>query len=224
MNKVYLHPEIEFGREPNRARVWLLTKGQLLGHPKLAQSVRNNITSETYSSDNIHFDRLTRLLLETYPPEDEYGRKQDSPQRGDLVYIESDMTIRYTKDIGKYLFDGTKIRTISRLWSGVALVPRSFEVIAEFPIDYWEGRLEDYLVYFEISRYFPDITERDIKIKSGFSTFSFEIDGELYSVFYKGSPKEFARIIRNINPSDPYFDPLTQYFKPLNAYSMQYVD
>lgn len=123
--------------------------------------------------------QITRLLHETYPLSGE-----DYHRRGDIVYLEHELKLR---NMGKYFYDGSNV-IVPSTHKYTLSVPLTFQVIIEFPINYWERRLiGTYFIPFVFHRYFPDISIDEIKVKDPVPYFTFILEDndkkEVYTIY-----------------------------------------
>jgi hypothetical protein len=176
-------PEVDKGRRPDRARVWWLSRVEVINldrrfeecadiHLPISEQILTNPVLGP-----ILLSKLTRLLHELYP-----ANGKDYPQAGDLVYIEHELG---GGSLSKYFYDGSNVILPEEdLEFGIITVPRVFEVITEFPIRYWKGRLYGfYFVSFNLRRCFPDLTLSDIKFQDEIPYFRFNVDDDTYTIY-----------------------------------------
>lgn len=184
-----LYPEIDYGREDDRARVWWLNISQVSDvDPYLA----DNLISEgeplaAYYHAGEMWLLVERALRRAYPNR----AGVDSPQRGDLVYLDFELNMENPSNQGKYIYDGDRMKelfvTDDELYT---FIPDEFQVIIEFPISYWEGRIVgDYFVSFNFFTYFANIGINEIKKRGKYSVYTFFVEEERFEIIYRGDPE-----------------------------------
>jgi hypothetical protein len=119
--------------------------------------------------------------------------------RGDLIYLEPELGYRNS---GKYIFDGKEIKDLnydidpsraatsevdprpcSRVNEDYGSIPEEFQVITEFPIHYWDNRIEhNTLVPFNFKNILGKLNVLDVKRQTRFPYVSFIQDGETYTI------------------------------------------
>lgn len=198
------HPEIDWGREEDRARVWFLPRVRVLELGARFEKIiddETNVWAEIFNDPNSErslLAPLTRLLHELYPT-----GADDYPRRGDLVYIEHEL--EPFNDQGKYFYDGSNI-IIAEDQDDEIAVPRVFEVITEFPIQYWKDRLINYyLIHFNFTRYFPSISLNEIKLDNKVPFYQFYVEEQAFRIY----ANKFAW---TRNPEGTFFIPTREEF------------
>lgn len=133
----------------------------------------------------------------------------DDVQRGDLIYLEpflyetSSMkhSLVVNSDEGKLIFDGINVMPLDYIedrYRGEGnpyFIPEQFQVITEFPIRYWEDRIHNYWVPFNVRKHLDTINPDEIRLLSGQSHSPIP-----YFMFTSGG-EEF--ILSSISPEDP---------------------
>ncbi len=144
----------------------------------------------------------------------------DEVRRGDLIYLEQFLfenprflwpphTTAYWSDRGKLIFDGLNVIPLTydvdryRSQSSAYFIPEQFQVIMEFPIRYWQGRIRNSYVNLDIEKNFGSIDPKEIDFirdprspsKYPLSYFTFTSEGELYVITALDPNKEQFRYI-----------------------------
>lgn len=176
------HPEVDKGRRDDRARVWWLSKVDVLGLSDFFEQLYENEETlldavlENEPEANTALIQLTRLLHEVYP-----DTERDFPQRGDLVYLEHELKRKGMS--GKYFYDGSNVVTFEIYEDDIAL-PHDFEIAVEFPLRYWKGRLRGhYFVPFNFPQYFPNVGLGEIKLRGDIPYYEFYIEDERFIIY-----------------------------------------
>lgn len=194
--KIWVHPIDNSGRyegrRKDRAKVWELSKAEVLGASQeiedfyaLDQDIIPIIDQATQEAQKRMLSKLSFLLRELHP---DNVRNRDYPRRGDIVILGTE-TYSDKKNDGIYFYDGSRIIT-SELYKWIIAVPSQFQVLIEFPIRYWEGRiLGQYSISFDFGRYFPNVTLDEIQMRDNIPFFSFQQDDDLYLIYPDVDPE-----------------------------------
>lgn len=144
----------------DRASVWLVpTKILLQLEPRLEEiwtekhfqtlADLDAIYQQIFSPKKI-FAKIIRYLKQTVP----------NLNRGDLVLLEPELGYRNN---GKYFYDGETLMPPEMTADDAGHIPNEFQVITEFPINYWEGQMDhNSLVPFDVEANFTSIGEEEI--------------------------------------------------------------
>lgn len=173
---VQKHPEIGELRRPDKAMVYLIISEDL-EHLEIKRATIN--------------ENLDKIL--------KFSKKEFDLRRGDLIYISSELpkgslNLRNSElkenDNGKYLYTGKNLIRPNKDDS----VPDIFQVITEFPIRYWEGRLKNTFVPFNVKENIGTIKIDNILRIRRFPYFRFIRNGEDYvlTVDYKYDKNEIT--------------------------------
>lgn len=198
-------PEIYEPRIANRAFVHLIYESEL---PELRAL---NWEDDLNRGDNDALLREIKRILEI---------RGDEVRRGDLIYLEPFLfenprylwaphKTAYWSDRGKLVFNGINVMSLTydenryRGEGSPYFIPEQFQAIVEFPIRYWQGRMYDSYVNFNIEKNFGsiDVKEidfvRDPRSSSTYplSYFTFTSEGEPYVITALDPNKEQFRYI-----------------------------
>ena len=97
--------------------------------------------------------------------------ESNGAERGDMIYLESHEVYKeegYWNE-GILLYNGSKVVPLDyTIDSEYGSIPEEFQVIDEFPINYWDGKLVqcNYYAYFRVDRYIDEI-HNNIKLLKG---------------------------------------------------------
>jgi hypothetical protein len=166
----------ELGETPStiRAFVHLISNEELESmFGKLSIKKELDIRDDLKISDNNFFSSILKYLKTK-------DKKSLKLTRGDLIYLELELGYR---NKGKYIFNGKEIMDLNFEVDDNGNVPMEFQVITEFPIHYWDGRIShNTLVPFDFKGILGKLIVMDVKRQTRFPYVSFIQDGETYII------------------------------------------
>ena len=204
--------EIYEPRLTDRAYVHLIYESELPGWKDL------DWVTTLHGGDNDDLRREVKRILEI---------RGDEVRRGDLIYLEPFLyeNPRFTEedkiklDEGKLIFDGLNVMPLDFILATYRnenqsdrpyFIPEQFQVIVEFPIRYWQGRIHNFWVNFNFKKHIGPVSPTEIQLmrrqsRDPIPYFMFTSEGEIFviSLVETVTPVLFS-ILLEANPGFVY--------------------